>query len=73
MAGTTDGRVYAYSESKKASTLVGGTAHSNHVSGLTTSAKDGKAYSIGFDDHVREISGDGSTFLSVVYFPSFRP
>jgi hypothetical protein len=73
LAGTTDGRVYSYSETKRESTLVGGTAHSNHVSGLATSAKDGKAYSIGFDDHVREISGDGSTFLSVIYLPPFCP
>ncbi|KAF8962540.1 WD40-repeat-containing domain protein [Flammula alnicola] len=58
--GTADGRVYSYSPSKLESTSLEGEGHSNHVSGLTTSSTDGKVYSVGFDDRVREIVADGS-------------
>lgn len=62
LAGAADGRVYGYNEDQKNSILVEGKTHSNNVSGLAT-AKDGKIYSIGFDDHVREIDTDGSSFV----------
>ena len=67
LTGSADGRVYSYSESTKNSTLLKGVAHSNNVSGLATSTTSGKVYSIGFDDHVREIEADGSSFLSVKF------
>ena len=72
LAGTADGRVYAYSESSKGTTLVEGKSHSNNVSGIVMSPVDGTVYSIGFDDHVREISADGLTFL-FVFLPPFPP
>ena len=71
LAGATDGRVYAYSESEKESRLVQGSTHLNSVSGLASS--DEKVYSIGFDDHVREISPDGSSFLYAFSFPFIFP
>ncbi len=63
LAGTADGRVYSYSDSTKESSLVKGLTHSNIVSGLASNDKE--VYSIGFDDQVREISSDGSSFLYV--------
>ena len=69
LAGTADGRVYAYSESSKRTTLVEGQSHSNNVSGIVTSPEDGTMYSIGFDDHVREISADGLSFSFVFFDP----
>lgn len=33
------------------------------ITGLAASPKDGKTYSIGFDDHVREIEADGKGYL----------
>lgn len=65
LAGTTDGRVYAYFDSEQESRLVEGPSHSNYVSGLASNGK--QVYSIGFDDQIREISPDGSSFLYVSY------
>ncbi|KAF9530217.1 WD40-repeat-containing domain protein [Crepidotus variabilis] len=72
LTGTADGRVYAYNGDQKSSTVVEGKTHSNNVSGLAT-AKDGKVYSIGFDDHVREIDADGSSFVPAAVATSTQP
>ncbi|PPR06738.1 hypothetical protein CVT24_013047 [Panaeolus cyanescens] len=63
LAGTTDGRVYSYYPEKAESGVVQGTSHSNNVTSIAFSETDNKAYSVGFDDHVREIDGDGSSFI----------
>ncbi|KIM46699.1 hypothetical protein M413DRAFT_440287 [Hebeloma cylindrosporum] len=63
LTGTADGRVYSYSTSSLESTGLGGENHSNNVSGLASSSSDGKVYSVGFDDTIREIEADGSSFL----------
>ena len=63
LTGTADGRVYSYSTSTLESTSLGGESHTNNVCGLAASSSDGKVYSVGFDDRVREIEADGSSFL----------
>ena len=70
LTGTMDGRVYAYYPSTLESKVLEGVSHSNNVSGLATSSKDGTVYSIGYDDHVREISPDGASFLYAPFYLS---
>ena len=55
-----DGKVLSFSATGEAS-RVGGDGHLNLVTSL--SGKDGKIFSSGFDDRLREI--DGSTFTFV--------
>lgn len=62
--------MYSYSSAKKESYVVEGQGHSNNVSGLAASPTDGKIYSVGFDDHVREIDTDGSSYLCVLHGPA---
>ena len=57
--GTADGRVLAYSKGEVES--VGGDGHTGLVSGLALGS-DGTAFSIGFDDRVREIRGGKFSF-----------
>ncbi|KDR80239.1 hypothetical protein GALMADRAFT_242541 [Galerina marginata CBS 339.88] len=73
LVGAADGRVYSYSASTQESTSLEGQSHSNNVSGLVTSSTDGKVYSVGFDDCVREISADGSSFLPASAPTSSQP
>lgn len=58
LAGAASGRVYSYSVAEGESTAVAGTSHSSYVAGLATSAEEDKIYSVGWDDKVREISGN---------------
>lgn len=58
-AGTADGRILAYSDSGYVH--LEGEGHCALVSGLAA-APDGKVYSVGFDDRVREIDG-GKSFV----------
>ncbi|KAF9051714.1 WD40-repeat-containing domain protein [Panaeolus papilionaceus] len=66
LAGTTDGRVYSYYPEKSEASVLEGTSHINNVTSIAFSEKDNKAYSVGFDDHVREIDGAGSSFIPAV-------
>jgi hypothetical protein len=50
------------------STNLSGEGHSSYVSGLTTNRVDGSIVSVGYDDKVREISGDGRAYRSVYFF-----
>ncbi|KAF8155889.1 WD40-repeat-containing domain protein [Crassisporium funariophilum] len=63
LTGTADGRVYSHSASTQESESLEGECHSNNVTGLATSPSDGKVYSIAFDDRVREIEANGSSFV----------
>jgi WD40 repeat protein len=65
LAGGADGRIYPYSPSTQELNVLNGEGHTNNVSVLTTSFVDGKMYSIAFDEHSREIEGDGSGFVCV--------
>lgn len=57
-----DGRVLSFSGSDYS--YADGPGHTNIVTSLA-SALDGKVYSAGFDDQVREISPDGASFMYV--------
>ncbi|KAH9855356.1 WD40 repeat-like protein [Lenzites betulinus] len=56
--GTADGRVLHHSD--EGYEHVGGEVHTNLVSGLST-AQDGKVYSVGLDDRLRELEGKSYT------------
>ncbi|KAF5310738.1 hypothetical protein D9619_007892 [Psilocybe cf. subviscida] len=71
IAGTTDGRVYSYDSATFASTSLSGEGHSNNVSGLASG--DGKVYSIGYDDRVREIDVNGQQFVPASATTSSQP
>ncbi len=60
LAGLADGRIASFSGSEYS--FVQGTGHSNLISGLAV-ASNGKAFSAGYDDQVREIVPDGSSFV----------
>jgi WD repeat-containing protein 1 (actin-interacting protein 1) len=63
LAGTATGRVLSFSATGEASP-VGGDGHSNLVTSLS-SGKDGKVFSSGFDDRLREIDGPTFTFVGL--------
>lgn len=63
LAGTANGRVLSFSATGEAS-HVSGDGHLSLVTSLS-SGRDGRIFSAGFDDRLREI--DGSTFTSVVW------
>ncbi|KXN81676.1 hypothetical protein AN958_03923 [Leucoagaricus sp. SymC.cos] len=58
LTGTASGRVYSYSMAEGDSAPVAGTGHSTYVAGLAKSPLEDKIYSVGWDDKIREISGD---------------
>ncbi|TFY60252.1 hypothetical protein EVG20_g7485 [Dentipellis fragilis] len=59
VVGTADGRVLSYDAAGVAS-VVGGEGHSTFVSSIAAGA-DGKLFSSGFDDRVREVDGHAFT------------
>ncbi|TFK32026.1 WD40 repeat-like protein [Crucibulum laeve] len=61
IAGTAEGRIFSYSDD--ASSCLEGEGHTALVTGVASSPTDGKAYSIGWDDRVREIERDGKNFV----------
>ncbi|KIM91564.1 hypothetical protein PILCRDRAFT_810844 [Piloderma croceum F 1598] len=60
VAGTADGRVLSYDASSGEATYIAGPGHSSLITGLASGSSD-KVFSIGFDDHVREIEGNNYT------------
>ncbi|KAG2008225.1 WD-repeat-containing protein [Coprinopsis cinerea AmutBmut pab1-1] len=76
-AGTADGRVYSYSTSKQESTPVGGPGHSSYVVDLAASPSSSSgtttAYSVGFDDHVREIDSVGESYVQAAVKTTAQP
>lgn len=62
LAGTASGKVFSFSATGEASPITGD-GHLSLVTSLS-SGKDGKVFSAGFDDRLREI--DGQTFTFVV-------
>ncbi|KII87874.1 hypothetical protein PLICRDRAFT_42397 [Plicaturopsis crispa FD-325 SS-3] len=63
LAGTADGRVLSFTAATGEASTLGGESHSNLVSGLASLS--GKAFSVGFDDRIREIDGSAFTPASV--------
>ncbi|KAH9951566.1 WD40 repeat-like protein [Amylocystis lapponica] len=68
-AGTADGRVLSFTDGKYAA--LAGENHSSLVAGLAAAAS-GTIYSIGYDDHVREIDG-GESFVPASYPTTSQP
>ena len=62
IAGLADGRVLSFSGSEYK--YADGPAHSNLVVSMAT-ASDGKVFSVGYDDQVREISSETASFVYV--------
>lgn len=60
LAGLADGRVLSFSASLGEASSIEGQGHSNLVSGMAP-AGGGKAFSVGFDDRIREIDGKSFT------------
>ncbi|OBZ67657.1 putative WD repeat-containing protein C9G1.05 [Grifola frondosa] len=69
LAGTADGRILSFSDDTYSN--VTGEGHASLVAGLAP-APDGKVFSIGFDDHLREIDGSAS-FVPAVCPTSSQP
>jgi len=70
LAGSADGRVLSYSTASGESSSIEGEGHLAVLVGLAAT-KDGKVFSTGFDDKVREID-NGGKFTSVFFLPA-RP
>jgi WD40 repeat protein len=62
IAGTADGRVYSYSVADGRSSVLGGQGHPAFLTGIAAASSD-VAYSIGYDDHVREIDTKSDSYL----------
>ncbi|KAI9438566.1 WD40 repeat-like protein [Lactarius indigo] len=67
--GSADGRVLSYDSTGTASPLAG-QGHTNLVSGLA-STPDGRVFSTGYDDRVREV--EGSQFTASVFSTASQP
>ncbi|KAI0084155.1 WD40-repeat-containing domain protein [Irpex rosettiformis] len=70
IAGLSDGRVLSFSGSEY--DYVEGVGHKSLVSGLVM-APDGKVYSAGYDDLLKEISPNGSSFVPATYSTEGQP
>ncbi|KAI0346150.1 WD40 repeat-like protein [Trametopsis cervina] len=70
IAGVADGRVLSFSGAEYAD--VSGDGHKNLVSALGVAA-NGNAYSAGFDDKIREISPDESSFIQASFSTAAQP
>ncbi|KAI0322912.1 WD40 repeat-like protein [Amylostereum chailletii] len=69
IVGTADGRLLSYDSTGDAA-YISGTGHSNFVSGLAASP-DGKVFSAGYDDRIRELSG--GEFVQASFTTSAQP
>ncbi|KAL4079520.1 WD40-repeat-containing domain protein [Scleroderma citrinum] len=63
ITGSADGRAFSYHTTSQHVRYVDGEGHTNLVSGLSAGS-DGKLYSSGFDDRVREIESSNGSFTS---------
>lgn len=73
LAGTADGRVYNYSLSKEDSSLLRGEGHPSFITGLAQAPNASSAYSIGYDDQVREIDVQADSYLPAVVKTASQP
>jgi len=60
IGGCADGRVFSFDNETK---YVEGQGHSNLVAGVAASSKTNTIYSVGYDDHVREIDSSSRSFM----------
>ncbi|KAJ4489897.1 WD40-repeat-containing domain protein [Lentinula aciculospora] len=73
LAGTADGRVLSYSKSTAESAHLLGSNHTSLVTSLASSPANSSVFSVGFDDCVREIGGNGTEFTSAFISLSSQP
>lgn len=62
LTGSAEGRIVSFDPSTGDAEYLEGTGHNALVSGLASSV-DGTIYSVGYDDHAREITSDGKGFV----------
>ncbi|KAF6764248.1 WD-repeat-containing protein [Ephemerocybe angulata] len=72
-AGSADGRVYSYSITKEDSSQVGGEGHPAVVTGIAASPSSDLAYSVGYDDHVRELDTASETYQPAAVKTAAQP
>ncbi|KAF7795659.1 hypothetical protein EIP86_006824 [Pleurotus ostreatoroseus] len=70
LTGLADGRIASFSDANYS--FIEGKGHSNLVSGLAV-APDGKVFSAGYDDQVRELDTDGSSFVQASFSTASQP
>lgn len=61
--GSYEGRVRCWDASTGGAELIDGEMHSNYVSGIAASPKDGRIYSVGWDDSLRTIDSSQRSFI----------
>jgi WD repeat-containing protein 1 (actin-interacting protein 1) len=71
--GSYDGRVRSWDVSSGAAQLIDGETHSNYVSGIAASPKEGRVHSIGWDDTLRTVDAAQSSFLGSVVKTAGQP
>ncbi|KAF8636915.1 hypothetical protein AX17_003166 [Amanita inopinata Kibby_2008] len=71
IGGCADGRVLSFTGAE--AKYLEGQGHTNLVAGMATSAATGAIYSVGYDDHVREIAGKGEGFLPAATATASQP
>ena len=62
VTGSSDGRVRSWHLNTGVASLIDGEMHSNYVSGIAASPKDGRIYSVGWDDTLRTIDASQASF-----------
>ncbi|TFK21147.1 WD40 repeat-like protein [Coprinopsis marcescibilis] len=73
IAGTSDGRAFSYSTSDEQSAVLQGPGHSAFVTGIAASSSGNVAYSIGYDDEVRELDPSSTSYLPASIKTSAQP
>ncbi|PFH50619.1 hypothetical protein AMATHDRAFT_60749 [Amanita thiersii Skay4041] len=71
IGGCADGRVFAFEPSE--SKPLDGQSHGSLVVGMAASPKTGTIYSVGYDDHVREIDSTSKSFSQARVSTSSQP
>lgn len=61
--GSYEGRSRSWDLKSGTADVIDGEMHSNYVSGISTSTKEGRIYSVGWDDTLRTVDSSQSSFL----------
>ncbi|KAH7913317.1 WD40-repeat-containing domain protein [Hygrophoropsis aurantiaca] len=71
LVGSADGRIHSYETSLESVALIAGDGHSNLVSAIAST--NGKAFSAGYDDRVREIETEAKQFTPASFNTASQP
>ena len=71
--GSYDGRAKAWDIGTGAAELIDGEMHSNYVAGIAASAKEGRIYSVGWDDTLRTTDGSQKSFVGSAIATNGQP